>query len=217
MLGKLLKKEWTLCIHPAAWIMLGLCVLILIPNYPYTVSFFYITLGLFFISMNARENHDFTYTLTLPVPKKDAVTGRFLLAVSLELLSLLLSGAMIALHARLLQAPNEVGMDANLALLGEGLMLYGLFHLLFFPAHYKDVSRVGAPFIIASTAVFVFIALDAVLCHALPFWRDVLDSPDPEHLGAKLVFCAVGAVFYVGATLFSLRLSQKRFLRQDIR
>ena len=35
MLGKLLKKEWALCMHPAAWIMLGLSTLILIPNYPY--------------------------------------------------------------------------------------------------------------------------------------------------------------------------------------
>ena len=40
MLGKLLKKEWALCMHPAAWIMLGLTALILIPNYPYAVSFF---------------------------------------------------------------------------------------------------------------------------------------------------------------------------------
>ena len=49
---KLLRKEWTLCLHPAALIMLGLSTLTLIPNYPYTVSFFYTTLGLFFISIN---------------------------------------------------------------------------------------------------------------------------------------------------------------------
>ena len=77
---KLLRKEWTLCLHPAALIMLGLSTLTLIPNYPYTVSFFYTTLGLFFIAQGARENHDVTFTLTLPVDKKAVVDGRFLLA-----------------------------------------------------------------------------------------------------------------------------------------
>ena len=55
MAAKLLKKELKLCLHPAAVIMLGLTLLILIPGYPYTVSFFYVMLGLFFIAQGARE------------------------------------------------------------------------------------------------------------------------------------------------------------------
>ena len=217
MLGKLLKKEWALCVHPAAYIMLGLCVLILIPNYPYTVSFFYMTLGLFFICTGARENHDVTFTRTLPVAKRDAVTGRFLLAVTLEGLSLLLAGLMVLLHRVLIHSPNGAGMEANLALLGEGLLIYGLFHLVFFPLHYRDVSRTGVPFLIASVAVFLFITLDVVLSYALTFWRDVLDTPDPEQLGAKLVFLVICVLFYLAATLLALRLSQRRFENLDIR
>ena len=217
MTMKLLKKELALCIHPAAWIMLGLASLILIPNYPYTVSFFYMTLGLFFISQGARENNDLTFTLTLPVAKRDLVTARFLLAVLLELASLLLAGLMVLLHNLLMNAPNGAGMEANIALLGEGLVLYGVFHLIFFPMHFKDTSKVGGPFLLASIVIFVLITLDVILSYALPFWRDVLDTRDPAHLGAKLVFFAVCALFYAGATLFSLRVSQKRFLKLDIR
>lgn len=95
--------------------------------------------------------------------------------------------------------------------------VYGLFHLVFFPLHYKDVSRTGVPFLIASVVVFLFITLDVVLSYALPFWRDVLDTPDPEHRGEKLLFTAVCAVFYLAATLLALRLSQRRFEKLDIR
>ncbi len=217
MLGKLLKKEWALCMHPAAWIMLGLSTLILIPNYPYGVSFFYVMLGIFFISMGARENHDVLFTMTLPIGKREVVTARILFAVELELISLLLSACMILLHGKLLNAPNGAGMDANLALLGEGFILYGVFHLLFFPAHFRDVSRIGLPFVAASIAVFVLITLDVVLSYALPFWRDVLDTPDPSNGKTKLVFLLVGAAFYAFSTLLSLHLSQKRFLKLDIR
>ncbi|MDO4973872.1 MAG: ABC-2 transporter permease [Eubacteriales bacterium] len=217
MLGKLLKKEWTLCMHPAAWIMLGLAVLILIPNYPYTVSFFYMTLGLFFICMSARENHDVTFTLTLPVEKRAVVTARICFAVELELLSLLLAGGMIIVHRALISTANGAGMEANVALLGEGFLLYGVFHLIFFPAHFKDVSRVGTPFVLASAALFALITADVVLSYALPFWRDVLDTPDPANLGAKLVFLLICIVFYALATLLALRRSQHHFLQLDIR
>lgn len=217
MLLKLLKKELALCLHPTSWIMLGLCSLILIPTYPYGVSFFYMTLAIFFLTMNARENHDLTFTLTLPVAKRDLVTGRFLLCVLLELLSLLAAGLMILLHRALSSVPNTAGMDANLALLGEGLILYGVFHLLFFPAHYRDVSRIGLPFLAASAVVFLLIVLDIILCHALPLFRDVLDTPDPQHIGAKLLFVLAAALFYALATWLSLRLSQRRFQKLDIR
>ena len=217
MLGKLLKKEWGLCMHPAAWIMLGLTSLILIPNYPYSVSFFYVTLGVFFISMSARENHDVTFTLTLPVEKRAVVRARILFAAELELISLLLAAGMILLHRMLLDAPNGAGMEANLALLGEGFFLYGVFNLIFFPAHFRDVSRIGVPFVCASAVLFLLITADVVLSYSLPFWRDVLDTADPAHGGAKLVFCALCALFYAAATFLSLRVSEKRFLKLDIR
>ncbi len=217
MAGKLFRKELRLCLHPAALMMLGLTTLILIPNYPYSVSFFYVMLGLFFVSQGARENHDVTFTLTLPVEKRAVVDGRFLLSAALELASLVLAGVMIALHRLLTDVPNGAGMDANLALLGEGLALYGVFNLLFFPAHFRDVSRIGVPFLVSSLVVFLLITADVILSYALPFWRDVLDTPDPRHVGTKLLFDAACLVFYFLTTVLALRVSRERFRRQDIR
>ena len=217
MAAKLLKKELKLCLHPAALIMLGLSAMVLIPNYPYTVIFFYTALGLFFINQGARENRDVTFTLTLPVAKKDAVTGRFLLSILQQGAAVLLTTVMTPVRAAVLSAPNAAGMDANLALAGEGLLMFGVFNLVFYPDHYRDVSRVGVPFFKASVVLFLIVTADIVCTYAVPLFRDVLDTPDPQNLGAKLVFDGVCLLCYAGLTFLSLRLSQARFQKQDIR
>ena len=217
MAAKLLKKELTLCLHPAAVIMLGLTLLILIPGYPYAVSFFYTTLGLFFIAQGARENRDVTFTLTLPVERRAVVDGRFLLTLTLELVSLVLAGLAAALHNVLMSAPNPAGMEANVVLIGEGLLLFGVFNLIFYTGHFKDVNRIGGPFVLASTVVFLLVAADVVFTYALPFWRDVLDTPDPENLGKKLCFDFVCLAVFAVMTLCALVISRRRFEKQDIR
>ena len=149
--------------------------------------------------------------------KADLVTARFLLVMLIELAQLLLAGLLIWLHGKLLPQPNAAGMDANLALLGEGFFCFGLFHLVFFPSYYKDVDKVGLSFLKGAGAQFALILAQIVLCYALPLYREILDTPDPEHAGAKLLFCAVGLAFYLVSTLLAWRISQKRFCQLDIR
>ena len=48
----LLQKELRLAMHPAALLFLALSALLIIPNYPYYVTFFYTTLGIFFYLLN---------------------------------------------------------------------------------------------------------------------------------------------------------------------
>ena len=54
----LLNKELRLAMHPAAWIFLALSALVLVPNYPYYITFFYTCLGIYFICLSGRENQD---------------------------------------------------------------------------------------------------------------------------------------------------------------
>lgn len=214
---QLLKKEWRLCLHPAVPLFLLLSALILVPNYPYAVCFFYLTLGIYFTCLAGRENHDLAFTLSLPVSRGDIVAARFLMCGALEVCQILLAGLVILLRERLLGgAPNAAGMDANLALPGEGFLLFGLFNLLFFPAWYRDVNKLGVPFLRASAAVFLFVVAAVVSTYALPFVRDVLDTPDPAHLGAKAAFTAACAGVYLLLSCLSFRLSRRRFEHQDL-
>ena len=77
-MSNLLKKEFSLSMHPVTPLMLMLSSMALIPNYPYTVMFFYMTLAVFFTCMMGRENHDVIYSMCLPVAKKDIVKARIL-------------------------------------------------------------------------------------------------------------------------------------------
>ena len=213
---KLLKKEFRLCLHPTAPLFLALASMVLIPNYPYAVSFFYITLGVFFICLTGRENHDAAFTAALPVSRKQIVEGRMLLVCCLEALDLLAVGLMLWVKGLIGFMPNEAGMDANIALLGEGLIVFGLFNLIFFPRWYKDINKVGVPFLLASAAVFVYILLAIVSTYAIPFVRDCLDTQDPAFLKEKLLFIGAALLFFAAATWFSARLSVKRFENVDL-
>ncbi len=213
----LLKKELRLCLHPTAPMMILLSALTLIPNYPYGVAYFYLTLSVFFICLTGRENHDIVFSLTLPIGKRDVVRGRFALVMLLEVCQLVCMVGFILLHRALSPLPNAAGMDANLALIAEGFLYYSVFHLIFFPTYYKNVSKVGTAFVLSSAVIFLLVVADVVSTYAIPFFRDVLDTPDPDHMGAKLGFLAASFCVYLISAFVSLRLSQKRFQRLDIR
>ena len=71
----LLKKEWKLVMMPVPLLFLLLSALVLVPNYPYYVTFFYTTLGIFLMMQFARENRDLYYMALLPVTKRETPAG----------------------------------------------------------------------------------------------------------------------------------------------
>ena len=97
----LLIKEFRLAMHPAAIIFIFLASMLLIPNYPYFVVMFYTCLGIFFICLTARENHDIDYTMLLPVRKGDLVSARILMVVLLQLIELAVCVIFAVIRSRL--------------------------------------------------------------------------------------------------------------------
>lgn len=208
----LFVKEFRLAMHPTVPIMTLLAAMVLIPNYPYTVIFFYAELALYFMCLQGRENADVVFSVLLPVARRDVVRARVAFAAAWQLAQLALVALLSPLHA----GANLAGMDANAALLGEGFVCFGVFNAVFFPAYYRDVARVGVSFLRAAAAHFLLVALDVASSYAVPFVRDVLDTPGTEHAAAKLAFCAGCAVFYAAATWLSCRASERRFAALDL-
>lgn len=213
---KLLSKELRLAMHPTSLIFLGLSAMILIPNYPYLVTFFYTGLGIFFTCLSGRENHDIAYSVALPVKKSDVVKARFLFVVGIELAQAAIAVPFALLRARMPLPGNQVGMDANVAFFGFALALLGVFNAAFFGIYYRDVRKVGKAFGSASFWVFAFIAAVEAACHVAPLFRDRLDRPDPEELGLKLAALAVGAGVYAALTLAAYFRARRGFERQDL-
>ncbi|MBS1306278.1 MAG: ABC-2 transporter permease [Christensenellaceae bacterium] len=213
---ELLKKEISLVLHPTNWLFLALSALVLVPNYPYYVTFFYTGLGIFFLCLSGRENKDLEYTVALPVEKRDVVRARILVALLLEAAQMLLVGLFVAVSQSALKQKNLVGMDANLSLLGLSLPMLGLFNAVFFGLYFKNLVKVGKAFGIASIAIAAYMVAAETCAHALPFVRDVLDTPDPQHLTAKLVTLFLGLAAFVALTVITLKKSEKNFEKQDL-
>ena len=213
----LIHKEFSLCLHPTAFIFLSFAALVFVPNYPYEVSFFFSGLSAFFIALTARENGDLSFTCSLPVKKHDVPLARITVAVIFQSALLLLTTGCIAIKQ--MTFPDEllvnlVGNSANLAFCGFGGIVLGAFNLIFFPLHFSHTEKVGVPFAIASAIQFLLIALMILIRH-LPFSAP-LSSPDPDNLGAKLAVLLAGLAFYCAMTALAARLSMKKFEAVDL-
>ena len=87
----LLYKEFTLAKHPTMFFFPLFACMLLIPAYPYLVSFMYICLEIFFIFILGRETSDVLYTASLPIPKRDVVKARCVMILIIQLFQVLLS------------------------------------------------------------------------------------------------------------------------------
>lgn len=215
-MNRLLKKELRLAMHPASVGFLLLSALLLIPNYPYYVTFFYTSLGVFFICLGGRENKDVEYSLLLPIGKTDAVKARFMSVLLLEFCQVLLAIPFALVRQGLSVPLNQVGIEANIAFFGFSFLLLGLFNFVFFFLYYKDVQKVGKTFVIASFVVFVYVGVMETLAHIVPFFAERLDTLEPLFLTEKLTVLAVGFALFALLTGIAYRVSLKNFEKQDV-
>lgn len=217
-MSTLLKKEFRLALHPAALIFLSLAVMMIIPNYPLTVTFFYPCLGAFFICQTGRENQDILYTALLPVEKRKVVRARIAMVALLQAGQIVLCVPFLFLRT-LLPAEiqtNAVGLGANLALLGVGLAQMGLFDLVFFTRYYRDPAKVGVPFLLGTLVMFLWMCCWEALPHFVPFVRDRLDTPLFQCVPEKLAAFGLGAAIFLGCLALADRICEPRFEKLDL-
>ena len=211
----LMQKELKLAMHPAAIMFIALSALLIIPNYPYYVTYFYTSLGIFFICLSGRDNHDIFYSMTLPVSRADIVKSRMLTALLLETLQTLAAIPFALIRCRIIGLPNLVGIDANAAFFGSAFVMLGIFNFVFFTNYYRNPDKVGKCFAIAATVEGVYLCVAETLVHAVPFARDVLDTPVGNTL-PKLIVLFVGIAVYAVMFAVTLRVSVKRFGAVDL-
>lgn len=94
----LVKKEFTFTALPLCYLFLGFSLLTLVPGYPIAVGSFFLCLGLFQSLLSRREQGDLSYTLLLPVSKREIVKANYLFTVLLQLAYGLLCALLTALR-----------------------------------------------------------------------------------------------------------------------
>ena len=164
MTARIFCKDLRLAAHPMMYVFALFGAMLLIPSYPYTVAFFYGLLGIFFTFLNGRENKDVYYCAVLPVTKREQVRARTWMVVAVELTELVLAVpfAVLSVHINP-NGTNLAGIDANVALFGAVLLIFGVFNAVFLPAFYKTAVRVGRSFLLAVVPMTVLVVVCAML------------------------------------------------------
>lgn len=211
----LLYKQFRLVCHPMTLIFCLFGIMVLIPNYPYTVIFFYVMLGLFFTFLNIREQKDIYYSALLPVPKRDTVKAGCAFVVIIEVLSLvvLIPCSLLAVHLQP-GKDNLVGLDPNLALLAAGFLLYAVFNAVFLPSFYANGYKVGVAFVKAVIPTTLAMIVLEVLPHfpALT-WLDDMDAATQ----VRLLPVLIGSVLiYAGGMALTFWASAQRYEKVDL-
>lgn len=205
----LLYKQFRLVAHPTTYMFCLFGAMLLIPNYPYTVAYFYVTLGLFFTFQNGREQRDSDFSALLPVRKCDTVRGAVFFTIIIETVSITLSVPFVILSSSLRPlGGNEAGTDANIALLGLAFLVFAVFNGVFFASFYRTGYKVGGSFLKASIGVFLVVSMDVIIPHLIP-WLDGYDS-------RQWIVLATGALIYCLVTLIACKKAEKSYEKVDL-
>lgn len=218
----LLNKEFKLCLHPATFIYLAMVLMLLIPNYPFLVSCFFVCNAIFFCFQQARENGDAMYTAMLPVSKAQAVRARVWFVVIIEAIDLLLMAAMCAFAIVSMPPTNAGGTDHSLSLLAFALIVFAIFNLIYLPSFYQTGYKAGSAFLKGAIGVWIWIMLSEGLMIAsysvaesgsdIAFFRFLHETIDcmpktAEAWTVQGILFGIALVVYVLGTLLATRLS----------
>lgn len=207
----LLYKQLRLVCHPMTPVFCLFGVMLMIPNYPLTVVWFYVMLGLFFTFQNMREQKDIYYSAILPIRKRDTVKAACLFAALAELVSLIVAIPFAVWRAHTAIGGNLVGVDANLTLFGFALVLYALFNAILFCSFYKTAYRAGTAFLKAIIPTSLLMVVMEISVH-IP----ALAWLDGYHTARQLPVLAAGALLYAVSWPLIFRRAAALYERVDL-
>lgn len=210
----LLYKEWKLAIHPTGYIFLLFGVMLLIPNYPYFVAFFYQTLAIFFTFMNGNTTNDIFFTALLPVRKRDVVKARLGTVIGLEVLQMLIAVPFAILRNQISPTDNLAGLDAGLALFGLVFIMFGVFNAVFLPQFYRTGYKTGTPYLLATLVMTLVIVAAELVIQLTPALKQVLDTTACTL--PQIIVLFAGLLIFVLLNLMAYRRSASAFERLDL-
>jgi len=212
----LLYKEWKLAIHPTGFIFLLMGPMLLIPNYPDYVAFFYQTLGIFFTFMNGNTTNDVFFTTLLPVRKRDVVKARLATVIGLEVLQIVIAVPFAILRGMIVPAENLVGLDANLALFGMVFIMFGVFNVVFLPLFYRTAYKTGTPYLLATTVMTVVVLAAELVIQLTPALKQTLDTTAPAYTAIQMIVLLAGMLIFALLNAVAYRRSVNAFEKLDL-
>ena len=214
---KLFYKEMKLSANPLTYWFIAFSAMTMIPSYPILVGSFFICLGIFHTYQQIREYDDVTYTVMLPVKKRDIVTAKYLFVLFIELTAFILCTLLTIIRMKILgtavpYATNQL-MNANMAYLGYTMIVFAVFNSIFLAGFFKTTYKIGKPFFIFCVVSFIIIIMGEIL-HHIP---DLESLNNPSNLSMpQAVIFAIGVVVFMLCTWLSYQKAVKDFEGIDL-
>lgn len=210
----LIKKDFHLMAHPMTFVFMFFGPMLLIPSYPYYITFFYATLGIFFAFMNGRENKDFYFDAILPVSKKEIVKSKVSFVWIIETVAIIFSIPFAVITQKINpNGSNLAGIEANVAFFGLSLIMLTIFNAIFLTQFFKTAYKVGKAYLIGSSAIAVFIAISEIADH-LPVIGDYLEGNNGQLVQLPILFVGI-AVFIASFFVVNIQCA-KKFEKVDL-
>lgn len=214
---KLFYKEMKLSVNPLTYLFIAFSAMTMIPSYPILVGSFFICLGIFHTYQQIREYDDVTYTVMLPVKKRDIVTAKYLFVLFIELTAFILCTLLTIIRIKILgtavpYATNQL-MNANMAYLGYTMIVFAVFNSIFLAGFFKTTYKIGKPFFIFCVVSFIIIIMGEII-HHIP---DLESLNNPSNLSMpQVVIFAIGIVVFMLYTWLSYQKAVKDFEGIDL-
>ncbi len=215
-----LYKEIKLNLKAVNYLFLAFPAMLIIPNYPVYVPFYYTCLSIFFIFNNANLFKDIEYSMILPIAKKEIVKSRCILVCTYELVTLLLSIPFALLMWFKIKLPNLAGIDINMAAYGLILICLTGFNYFFFTSAYKKLERPGRAFIKGSIAyAILYLIFDGLIWTEditnLSFLQ-LTDKTDFHSQILQLPVLFAGIIIFILGWIITCKKAGKIFERVDL-
>ena len=214
----LLIKEMKLSASVLSYLFIVFGMMFLLPGYPILCATFFACLGIFQSFQNAREANDLVFSALLPVAKRDVARAKVLFSCFIELCTFVLMALSALIRMTVLSdAPAyraNALMNANPFALGVGLLLFGLFNLVFVAGFFKTSYQLGKPFVTFIVIVLVLIGVAETL-HHIP-GLEALNAFGFDNLPLQLGLFAAGILCYIALTALALWSSAQSFERTDL-
>jgi len=213
----LLYKEFKLAKHPTMYVFPLFALMMLIPDYPYLVAFFYTCLEIFYIFLQGRETRDVSFTTLLPISRRQVVYARTGFVLLIQLFQMLLSIPFALLGRHIDPTPgNAAGLDITPAFYGVALAAFGLFNLIYLCVFYRTAYKAGMAFLWGS-AGFVLLGVAAEILTALiPALHDFFEPVQGFLLARQWPALLAGLLLFVALTAIGAHRSAKLFEKVDL-
>ena len=217
-MNNILRKELKLAASPIAYFFIAFGLMFFLPGYPVLCGPFFVCLGIFKNFEYSREAGDITFSMLLPVSKRDIVWGKLAFTCIIEAASLIVIAVATVLRMSVFEDAeiylSNALMNANLFALGMACLIFGLFNLIFVSGFFKTAYKTGKPFIWFIAICFLVITM-AEAVHFIP-GAEVMNAFGTEHFTIQLISLIILVAISIAMTYLAYRISARRFEKIDI-